>query len=50
MQPAKIIMQLIKFAKALGVTNIDYADHIISGDQDDILIREEKLQIHSVQN
>jgi NADH-quinone oxidoreductase subunit G len=33
---------LVKFAKSLGVTNIDYADHIISGDQDDILIREDK--------
>ncbi len=33
---------LIKFAKSLGVTNFDYADHIIHGDQDDILIREDK--------
>ncbi len=33
---------LVKFARSLGVTNIDYADHIISGDQDEILIREDK--------
>ncbi|TSA25630.1 MAG: NADH-quinone oxidoreductase subunit G [Ignavibacteriales bacterium] len=33
---------LIKFAKSLGVTNIDFAGHIISGDQDEILIREDK--------
>ena len=33
---------LVKFAKSLGVSNISYADHIILGDQDDILIREDK--------
>ena len=33
---------LVKFAKSLGVSNIDYANHIIPGDQDDILIREDK--------
>lgn len=33
---------LVKFAKSLGVTNIDYANHVIPGDQDDILIREDK--------
>jgi len=33
---------LVKFAKLLGVTNIDFANHIIPGDQDDILIREDK--------
>ena len=33
---------MAKFAKFLGVTNIDFAKHIIPGDQDDILIREDK--------
>ncbi len=33
---------LVKFAKSLGVTNIDFARHIVAGDQDDILIREDK--------
>lgn len=33
---------LVKLAKALGVNSIDYSTHIIPGDQDDILIREDK--------
>lgn len=33
---------LVKFAKSLGVTSIDFARHIVPGDQDDILIREDK--------
>ena len=33
---------LAKFAKFLGVNNIDFATHINEGDQDDILIREDK--------
>ncbi len=33
---------LVKFAKSLGVTNIDFLRHTIPGDQDDILIREDK--------
>ncbi|MEW6507490.1 MAG: molybdopterin-dependent oxidoreductase [Bacteroidota bacterium] len=33
---------LVKFAKALGVSNIDFAKHILSGAQDEILIREDK--------
>jgi NADH-quinone oxidoreductase subunit G len=33
---------IAKFAKFLGVSNIDFAKHIIEGDQDDILIREDK--------
>lgn len=33
---------LAKFAKSLGVTNIDFASHVIHGDQDDILICEDK--------
>lgn len=33
---------LVKFAKFLGVTNIDFVKHIIPGDQDDILICEDK--------
>ncbi|NMB81137.1 MAG: molybdopterin-dependent oxidoreductase [Ignavibacteria bacterium] len=33
---------MVKFAKALGVNSIDYSEHIIPGDQDDILIREDK--------
>jgi NADH-quinone oxidoreductase subunit G len=33
---------LVKFAKSLGVTNLDFAKHIVAGDQDDILIREDK--------
>lgn len=33
---------MMKFAKSLGVSNIDFADHKIAGDQDDILIREDK--------
>jgi len=33
---------LAKLAKLLGVTNIAFADHIVPGDQDDILIREDK--------
>lgn len=33
---------LVKFAKALGVNSIDFANHIVPGDQDDILIREDK--------
>ena len=33
---------IVKFAKQLGVTNIDFAEHIVTGDQDDILICEDK--------
>lgn len=33
---------LVKFAKSLGVTSLDFAKHIVAGDQDDILIREDK--------
>ena len=33
---------LVKLAKALGVSNIDFAEHTIPGDQDEILIREDK--------
>ncbi|PKL82395.1 MAG: NADH-quinone oxidoreductase subunit G [Ignavibacteriae bacterium HGW-Ignavibacteriae-3] len=33
---------LVKFAKSLGVSNIIYIDHLIPGDRDDILIREDK--------
>jgi NADH-quinone oxidoreductase subunit G len=33
---------LTKLARILGVTNISFAQHIISGDSDDILIREDK--------
>lgn len=33
---------LVKFAKSLGVTNLDFAKHIVAGDQDAILIREDK--------
>lgn len=33
---------LVKLAKSLGVPNIDLIQHIIPGDQDDILIREDK--------
>lgn len=33
---------LVKFAKSLGVTNLDFAKHVVTGDQDDILIREDK--------
>ena len=33
---------LVKFAKSLGVTNLDFVKHFIAGDQDDILIREDK--------
>ncbi len=33
---------LVKFAKMLSVTNLAFANHIIPGDQDDILIREDK--------
>jgi NADH-quinone oxidoreductase subunit G len=33
---------MVKLAKALGVSNIDFAEHNIQGDQDDILIREDK--------
>ncbi|MEW6702652.1 MAG: molybdopterin-dependent oxidoreductase [Bacteroidota bacterium] len=33
---------LVKFAKLLGVTNIDFIRHLKPGDQDDILIREDK--------
>lgn len=33
---------LVKFAKSLGVANLDFAKHIVTGDQDDILIREDK--------
>ncbi|MEW6194470.1 MAG: 2Fe-2S iron-sulfur cluster-binding protein [Bacteroidota bacterium] len=33
---------LLKLAKSLGVVNIDFAHHIKAGDQDDILIREDK--------
>ncbi len=33
---------MVKFAKALGVNNLDFAKHAVNGDQDDILIREDK--------
>ncbi|MHB8906754.1 MAG: NADH-quinone oxidoreductase subunit G, partial [Melioribacteraceae bacterium] len=33
---------LVKFAKSLGVVNIDFVNHTVQGDQDDILIREDK--------
>ncbi len=33
---------LTKFAKSLGVSNLTFAQHIAPGDQDDILIREDK--------
>ncbi|MBI1939713.1 MAG: molybdopterin-dependent oxidoreductase [Ignavibacteriales bacterium] len=33
---------LAKLAKQLGVHNLDFASHIVTGDQDDILIREDK--------
>ena len=33
---------LTKFAKFLGVSNLTFAQHIVPGDQDDILIREDK--------
>jgi NADH-quinone oxidoreductase subunit G len=33
---------LSKFAKVLGVPNLVFAQHIVPGDQDDILIREDK--------
>lgn len=33
---------LAKLAKQLGVHNLDFANHIVPGDQDDILIREDK--------
>ncbi len=33
---------MVKFAKALGVSNIDFQKHIVAGDQDEILIREDK--------
>lgn len=33
---------LVKLARTLGVNNIDFAKHIVPGDQDDILIREDK--------
>lgn len=33
---------LVKLAKALGVSNIDFAEHNLPGDQDEILIREDK--------
>ncbi len=32
----------VKFAKSLGVVNIDFLRHVVPGDQDDILIREDK--------
>jgi NADH-quinone oxidoreductase subunit G len=33
---------LVKLAKALGVSNIDFVEHNLPGDQDEILIREDK--------
>lgn len=33
---------MVKFAKSLGIVNIAFAHHTIPGDQDDILIREDK--------
>ena len=33
---------MVKLAKALGVTSIDFSKHVVEGDQDDILIREDK--------
>ncbi len=33
---------MLKFAKSIGVTNINFLEHIIPGNQDDILIREDK--------
>ncbi|HOI30712.1 MAG TPA: 2Fe-2S iron-sulfur cluster-binding protein [Melioribacteraceae bacterium] len=33
---------LVKLAKSLGISNIDLINHIIPGDRDDILIREDK--------
>lgn len=33
---------LVRFAKSLGISNIDFCEHIVPGDQDDILIREDK--------
>ena len=33
---------LSKFAKSMGVTNLGFASHVVPGDQDDILIREDK--------
>jgi NADH-quinone oxidoreductase subunit G len=33
---------LVKLAKQLGVSNINFAKHLVPGDQDDILIREDK--------
>ncbi len=33
---------MVKLAKALSVSNIDFAEHKIPGDQDEILIREDK--------
>jgi len=33
---------LVKFAKSLGIVNIAFAHHILPGDQDDILVREDK--------
>jgi NADH-quinone oxidoreductase subunit G len=33
---------LLKLAKQLGVENVEFAKHIVPGDQDDILIREDK--------
>ena len=33
---------LLKFARSLGVSNIDFMNHILPGDQDEILIREDK--------
>lgn len=33
---------LAKLAKQLNVTNVDFAHHVVEGDQDEILIREDK--------
>jgi NADH-quinone oxidoreductase subunit G len=33
---------LVKFAKSLGVSNIDFTKHVRAGDHDEILIREDK--------